>query len=511
MRIIILIVISSFYLLGQELNHEMYPNKIQRSNIDCPKLPQTFLSQNTYTFLDSTSVVDSVVVTKGVGDIERQYYTYGVFGEMLSYTMEKFFISSSQQDFRLTKDYNENGETILELRQVLYDNHWVNETQITRDFNTFGKLDHELEEGWNDGKWENKKQVTNTYSDERIILGKGEKWITDDWVNDYQDTYTYNDTNNTSVQLHQYWNGTTWIDNWRITKEYDPHGYLLMDVDETWYTNHWDYNNRYSFEYDSYGNTTMLLNEEWDSNNNQWVLYWQDSYEYDENGNKIQYIWENGSGLGAKWTYSYDNEGLLIEELGESLLPGGTEIGYKRIYTYNSQKKLEYILSQRWNNDQWNDEDKETYNYNSDGHLVEGISETWDGGQWIPSSTILEFTDSYGRYYYYFDAMQILIYQSITTEINNDLAQRLEFKLNQNYPNPANPSTTISYSLPEQSFIKLKVYDLLGREVVNLVNKEQSSGSYSVQFDLSNLSSGIYIYQLKTRKIILSKKLLLLK
>lgn len=70
------------------------------------------------------------------------------------------------------------------------------------------------------------------------------------------------------------------------------------------------------------------------------------------------------------------------------------------------------------------------------------------------------------------------------------------FELKQNYPNPFNPVTMISYSIPEQSYVTLKVYDLLGREVAELMNGNLDAGSYSKQFDGSKLSSGIYIYKL---------------
>lgn len=72
------------------------------------------------------------------------------------------------------------------------------------------------------------------------------------------------------------------------------------------------------------------------------------------------------------------------------------------------------------------------------------------------------------------------------------------FSLEQNYPNPFNPSTTIRYAIPEASFVVIKIYDLLGKEVATLVNEEQSIGSYEVEFDAAGLSSGMYFYKLQT-------------
>lgn len=85
------------------------------------------------------------------------------------------------------------------------------------------------------------------------------------------------------------------------------------------------------------------------------------------------------------------------------------------------------------------------------------------------------------------------------------------YVLNQNYPNPFNPSTSLSYQLPENSFVSLKVYDLLGREVASLVNEEQSAGRYKVEFNAGNIPSGIYIYMLRTDNFKEIKKMMLLK
>lgn len=87
----------------------------------------------------------------------------------------------------------------------------------------------------------------------------------------------------------------------------------------------------------------------------------------------------------------------------------------------------------------------------------------------------------------------------------------LRFELDQNFPNPFNPSTTISYSIPEQSLVELKVFDVLGREVAELVRKEQQDGNYEVQFDASALGSGVYFCQLRAGSFIESKKMILLK
>lgn len=96
-------------------------------------------------------------------------------------------------------------------------------------------------------------------------------------------------------------------------------------------------------------------------------------------------------------------------------------------------------------------------------------------------------------------------------EIIVEVELPLEFALEQNYPNPFNPNTTIRYSIPEDGFVKLTVYNLLGQEVATVVNRFQKADRYEVIFDANELSSGIYIYKIESANYSSSRKFMLLK
>jgi len=97
----------------------------------------------------------------------------------------------------------------------------------------------------------------------------------------------------------------------------------------------------------------------------------------------------------------------------------------------------------------------------------------------------------------------------VQDEIENIIID--EFKLNQNFPNPFNPSTKISFQLPNNEFVTLKIYDVVGQEVKTLVNSKMEKGKYDIDFNASQLSSGIYFYRIQAGKFIDTKKLILIK
>jgi len=106
----------------------------------------------------------------------------------------------------------------------------------------------------------------------------------------------------------------------------------------------------------------------------------------------------------------------------------------------------------------------------------------------------------------YFDS-----YNITTRTTNNNTEVPIKYNLSQNYPNPFNPVTKIDYSIPKNSLVTLKIYDLIGKEVETLVNKEMSPGNYSIDFNASKLSSGVYFYKLTSGNFTQTRKMILVK
>jgi hypothetical protein len=97
------------------------------------------------------------------------------------------------------------------------------------------------------------------------------------------------------------------------------------------------------------------------------------------------------------------------------------------------------------------------------------------------------------------------------TGVNDNPALVNAFDLKQNYPNPFNPSTKIQYSIAEPGLVSIKVFDILGRQIADLVNEQKSAGAYTIDFNAQNLSAGVYFYRIESGSFKASKKMILLK
>ena len=85
------------------------------------------------------------------------------------------------------------------------------------------------------------------------------------------------------------------------------------------------------------------------------------------------------------------------------------------------------------------------------------------------------------------------------------------YSISQNYPNPFNPTTNINFDIPKAGMASIVIYNTLGQKVVELFNREVKAGTYSISFDASRLSSGVYFYTLRSGNFVTTKKLVLLK
>ncbi|MBN2572070.1 MAG: T9SS type A sorting domain-containing protein, partial [Ignavibacteriales bacterium] len=151
------------------------------------------------------------------------------------------------------------------------------------------------------------------------------------------------------------------------------------------------------------------------------------------------------------------------------------------------------------------------YTFDVNGNCTFGEFNRWIGGSWQLSDDILLIYYNNRTNIISFYANTVSVTYTSFTNIQDDNLFPNKFSLSQNYPNPFNPSTIISYQLPIISRVTIKIFNVTGQEILTLLDEEKSPGVYNIDFNASQLSSGVYIYQMKAGEFTQSQKMILIK
>lgn len=367
----------------------------------------------------------------------------------------------------------------------------------------------------------------------------------------YKREYTYENNENLIIELGLKWDPSIaqWINDWRNTHGYDNNGNRLNWLLEKWNLNEelWENVQRSAYTFNVNGNPTSYLFEHWDISTSQWVWEYRGRYNYDEDGTFLTSIfeywdsytesWINDrkysatydtsskpiSYLREKWDISveqwfndqkctivYDDSGNITTRLYENWNPDITQWMkyYRYTYTYDDRGNMLTLLNDNWDKDgeKWTHYILQTYTYNDFDNVVHFISKSWNVNEWISGVSTCYIMD-----FSYF-CEELFAYYTINTIIQNKRnLTHLKYSLLQNYPNPFNPNTTIEFSLPKNEYITLTIYNNLGKKIKILLNEEMAPGSHIINFDGSDLPSGLYFYRIVAGSFVSTKKLLLLK
>ncbi|MFC1898592.1 T9SS type A sorting domain-containing protein [Candidatus Cloacimonadota bacterium] len=348
-------------------------------------------------------------------------------------------------------------------------------------------------------------------------------WENSGWSNFLKYDFFYENGLNTEIKVY-WWNGSVWAYDHRQIFFYDENdniievliqihdggwlNYLLYTLlwennlmieitIQDWINLEWVNDDRTLVSYDEYENEIEDLNQSWDG------YEWYDQYlftmTYDASNLRLD-MHEQHNNQGT-WiddyfnTYSYDTNENLIEDLGASNL-NGTWLNDQLItYSYDANDLLETVLNQYYFMDEWWNNYQELYTYD-DEILTERLTQYWEGDIW----------DNY--------QLEEFVYEEVG-DISNQI-QENDFRLS-NYPNPFNPSTTISFSIEPNEQYDLTIYNLKGQKVKTfLINSSTDLPINSIIWDGTDqtgnpVSSGIYFYRLTSSDTESSKKMLLMK
>jgi hypothetical protein len=220
----------------------------------------------------------------------------------------------------------------------------------------------------------------------------------------------------------------------------------------------------------------------------------------------------------GQWTnymidmYTYDANGKMLTDLLKASTNGAWMNGVLTTYTIDPNGNMVNELIQEWLNGLWTNYRQSSSTYDAHGNELTGNNTMWSGSSWVP--TDYNFSLAVNGSTYDFTGYRIIVSWILAnaTDVPTDGSTIVKgYSLSQNYPNPFNPSTYISFSVPSKSYVSLKVFDVMGREVATIASEELSAGSYTRQWNASNMSSGIYFYRLQVGNYLESKKLILLK
>jgi hypothetical protein len=224
---------------------------------------------------------------------------------------------------------------------------------------------------------------------------------------------------------------------------------------------------------------------------------------------------------------THDESGNALEDVTEQWQDGALQFRTRVNYSYDDLNvNLRSIETDSWSANEWIPGSRELYSYDAAGRLRSLQFLVWETGQWRLSDrsgdryTQWAFTDNAGNQFeeYGFLELTFSYRGDVSTGVHDHSESLAEPGLAQNYPNPFNPATTIRYSVgvvsgqsPVASSVRLSVYDLLGREVEELVNGKKESGSYEAKFNGEGLPSGVYIARLTIGDFSQSRRMVLVR
>jgi len=393
--------------------------------------------------------------------------------------------------------------------------------------------DHTFQK-WNGVNWINDSNVVFTYNEYSLISEELNKdWIGSQWLEIIKNLYEYNLSQSLEEVKLQYLSGGVWTDSIKSIYAYNSFGQVSTINTYDWYNNSWI---NYQLMTSTYNNNQLaqVVYQLWDGVG--WENVERNVYAYTSNSLSISVsFWTFGTWINVlNLVLNYNQSGYLSETLLQYWDPfGGWENITHLLFSYDQNNNIVEGLWQDWDSgsNSWINYSRTTTTYRSDNIPLSDSTELWSNNNWYinslwtyeydGNSNLTQMIYQIWNGTWINDSRQIFLYT--ITDVDYEEINPSAFVLNQNYPNPFNPSTVISYQLPVSGFVSLKVYDVLGNEVVTLVNEYKPAGSYEVEFSghsdegqnlpagRQGLSSGIYFYQLKANNFIETKKMILLR
>ena len=353
--------------------------------------------------------------------------------------------------------YNKNGKISEWLILLPYNNSWVNSDKDVLDYDTNNNLITDTWLGWNNVEWDTLTRINYSYDSQGLVTGNVfQNYVASSWINSSSENY-----------------------------EYDSHGNLKTSQGKVWMDNRWENNLLINFYYSNKDLRDSALLQVW--NFDKWENHSKTIFYYNELNANLDSL------LAKTWTGNRWNDYMK------------RKIAYYE--GYNQTEELDQI----WDVNDWLNQTRRFYTYQESNFITNAFCEIWENNDWVAGDGDIYFENPDG-FKVALITNNIDAYYSKITDIKDETKfSSINYNLMQNYPNPFNPTTNIRYQISQKGLVSLKVYDILGKEVTNLVNEEKAPGMYKTEFNASFLPSGIYFYRLQINSYVKTMKMLLLK
>lgn len=404
-------------------------------------------------------------------------------------------------------EYGSNNKVTSLTYSIWYETNWNYYTQILTKYNEDNKIIEFTTLRWNGENWLPNSKSSNYYNENKELTKVVNYIYQDRWRESSRLVYTYDNTeritqtndtiNQTIEQITQLWSGY-WVDKEKTTTSYTIKGknsFPLESITKLWYISYWADKNRILYKYDSLYNLTEHVRQV--PGTADWVNEKRNVYKYDMK-NMTEDLYQEWGGFGdntgwknvkvylKSYVDRYLSEKVYKEWIGDEWLNIS-----RNVYAYLNDTISEDLF-QVWADPYWVNDKLHSYTYDMNKCRTEDLHSRWDGDTWIWWERELYF------------------YSSVT-EVDTYYEDNIPLGILKNYPNPFNSGTTISYSIPQQGFVSIRIYSPSGKLIKTLINEIQPPGQYEIIFIPHNMPAGIYFYTLQNNNLILSNKMILIR
>ncbi len=283
---------------------------------------------------------------------------------------------------------------------------------------------------------------------------------------------------------------------------------------------------KWSYSYED-GKRVGLQKEHYDIESSEWVTDDVKQFQY-KNG-KLSTILVGFEPASIKYDVTYFEEGKLESFSKFRKYDNNWVKEYKRSFSFGENGQLQHLIYYGVENNEWYENGRLTVEYNAEDRVVKKLREfkRKDSGSWSKNDRLLftyddrslkktelkqvfdteqnKWVEQHENEYFYKDEEKL-------TSLNDYSGENpIGYHLEQNHPNPFNPTTTIKFTIPSTQHVTLAVYNSIGQRIDILVNKVKQEGVHSVRFNASPYASGLYLYRLETKQKTLSKRMTILK